>query len=135
MKLICMKMMNPLLKIFPTKYDKKPQTYHVTNSRLAEIQHHHFDDSHLSHCILTNLKTTPSVKSDNDSAFFTETSRSNPIIQTPIKSTSTNSLPFVDPSFLAHCKASEKFFLPSDTILTTIILLQAQRYDHVLSTV
>ena len=59
----------------------------------------------------------------------------NAITQTPIKPTSTQFLPFFDPSFLAQCKAFENFFLPSDTLLTLPILLQAQKDDTVLSIV
>ena len=59
----------------------------------------------------------------------------NVIPQTHIKPTSTNYLPFFGPSFFADCKAFENFFLPSDTFLTIPILLQAQKFDPVLSTV
>ena len=45
------------------------------------------------------------------------------------------SLPFFDPSFFAQCKAFEIFFLPSDTLLTLPVLLQAQKDDTVISTV
>ena len=55
-------------------------------------------------------------------------------IQTPIKSTSTQSLPFFDPPFFANCNAFENFFLPINTFLTIPILLQAQKSDPVFST-
>ena len=35
----------------------------------------------------------------------------NAIIQTPIKPTSAQSLPFFDPSLLDHCEVLENFFL------------------------
>ena len=44
-------------------------------------------------------------------------------------------MPFFDPSFFAHRKSFDNFFLPSDTFLTLPILLQAQKDDPVLSTV
>ena len=67
-------------------------------SILLEIQHHHFDYSHLSHDILINIENTQTPIFDNDSASFTEISHSNAIIQTP------------DPPFFAHFEAFENFY-------------------------
>ena len=108
---------------------------HVIHSLLAEIQHQHSDDSHLSQDVLTNIEKSLTLKSNNDSDPLNEASPSEFLIQTPIKSTSTSSLPFFDPSFFSHCKASEIFFFLSFTFLTILILLQAQQDDPVLSTV
>ena len=56
--------------------------------------------------------------------------------QTPNKPTSTQSLPFFDPSFFAHCKKNFRELLsPQDYSLTDTILLQTQKDDPVLSTV
>ena len=81
----------------------------------------------MSQDILTNIT--------NSSSNVTNTTNINAITNTPIKSTSTQSLPFFDPSFFAQCKAFENFFLPSDTLLTLPILFQAQKDNTVLSTV
>ena len=64
-----------------------------------------------------------------------DSAHTNAIIQTPIKPTFTQSLPILNPSFVAHCKAFEIFSLPSDTFLTIHILLEAEKYDPVLSSV
>ena len=97
--------------------------YHL----LTEIQYHNFNDFHLSQDIVTKIT--------NSYSNVTNTTNSNVITQTPIKSTSTQSLPFFDPSFFVQCKAFENFFLPSDTLLALPILLQAQKDDTVLSNV
>ena len=94
---------------------------------LGEIQYHNFNDIHLSQDNLPNIT--------NSSSSFTNATNINAKTQTPIKPTSTQSLPLFDPTFFAECKAFEMFFLSSDTLLTLPILLQAQKDDTVLSTV
>ena len=81
----------------------------------------------MSQDILTNLTNSPS--------FSNNTIDSNAITPTSPKPIHTQSLPFFDPSFFAHCKAFDNFFLSSDTFSTVPILLQAQKDDPVLSTV
>ena len=93
----------------------------------TEIQHHYFNDINLSQDILTNFT--------NSSPIINSIIENNAITQTTPKTTHTQSLPFFDPSFFAHRKAFDNFFLPSDTFLTVPILLQAQKDDPVLSTV
>ena len=113
---------------------KQPQSSHIIHSLLAEIQHHQFDDSHISHDVLTTFENSLTLGSNNDSATLTETSHSNAIIHTPIKPSSTSSLPFYDPSVFTHCKAFEISFLSSDSFSSIPILLQDQKDDLVLST-
>ena len=86
-----------------------------------------FNDINLSQDILTNFINSPSI--------INHTLHSNAITPTSPKTINTQSLPFFDPSFFAHRKAFDNFFLPSDTFLTLPILLQAQKDDPVLSTV
>ena len=81
----------------------------------------------MSQDILTNFT--------NSSPIISSTIENNAITQTTPKPMHTQSLPFFDPSFFAHRKAFDNFFLPSDTFLTVPILLQAQKDDPVLSTV
>ena len=85
---------DPVTKGNRHQKSQQPQSSDVIHSLLAEIQHHHFDDSHLSHYLPINIEDTQSLKSANAPASLTETSHSNAIIQAPIKSTSTTSLPF-----------------------------------------
>ena len=81
----------------------------------------------MSQDILTNFT--------NSSPIINSIIENNAITQTTPKTTHTQSLPFFDPSFFAHRKAFDNFFLPSDTFFTVPILLQAQKDDPVLSTV
>ena len=81
----------------------------------------------MSQDILTNFT--------NSSPIINSTIENNAIIETTPKPIHTQSLPFFDPSFFAHRKAFDNFFLPSDTFLTVPNLLQAQKDDPVLSTV
>ena len=81
----------------------------------------------MSQDILTNFINSPPI--------INLTLHSNAITPTSPKTINTQSLPFFDPSFFAHRKAFDNFFLPSDTFLTIPILLQAQKDDPVLSTV
>ena len=115
---------DPVNKRIPTQVSQKSHELHTF---FAEIQYHNFNDIHLSQDILTDIT--------NSSSNVINTTNTNPITQTPIKSTSTQSLPFFDPSVFAQCKTFEKFFLFSDTPLTLPILLQAQKDDTVLSLV
>ena len=115
---------DPVIKRIPTQDSQKSHELHTL---LTEIQYHNFNDIHLSQDILTKIT--------NSSSKVTSTTNFIAITQTPIKSTSTQSLPFFDPTFFAQCKVFENFFLPSDTLLTLPILLQAQKDDTVLSTV
>ena len=103
------------------------QTSHELHTLLAEIQYHNFNDIHLSQDILLNIT--------NSASSVISVTNTNAITQTRITPTSTQSLPFFDPSFFAQCKAFENFFLPSGTLLTLPILLQAQKDDTVLSIV
>ena len=115
---------DPVLKRIPQHYSQPPHELHTL---FTEIQHHYFNDINLSQDILTNL--TNSISSSNN------TIDSNAITTTSPKPIHTQSLPFFDPSFFAHCKAFDNFFLSPDTFLTVPILLQAQKDDPVLSTV
>ena len=91
---------------------QQPQSPHVNHSLLAEIQHHHSDESHLSHHILINIENAQTPEFENDSASFTEISLSIAIIQTPFKSASTNSQPFFDLSFFTLVKHLKISFFP-----------------------
>ena len=44
---------------------QQSQSSHVIHSLQAEIQQHHFEDSFLSHGILTNLEIAQTLKSDD----------------------------------------------------------------------
>ena len=103
------------------------QTSRELHTLLGEIQYHNFNGIHLSQDILPNIT--------NSSSSFINATNTNAKTQTPIKPTSTQSLPLFDPSCFAQCKAFEMFFLSSDTLLTLPILLQARKDDTVLSTV
>ena len=115
---------DPVLKRIPHQHS---QPSHELHTLFTEIQHHYFNDINLSQDILTNFT--------NSSPIINSTIENNAITQTAPKTTHTQSLPFFDPSFFAHRKAFDNFFLPSDTFLTVPILLQAQKDDPVLSTV
>ena len=115
---------DPVLKRIPHQHF---QPSHELHTLFTEIQHHYFNDINLSQDILTNFT--------NSSPIINSTIENNAITQTTPKTTRTQSLPFFDPSFFAHRKAFDNFFLPSDTFLTVPILLQAQKDDPVLSTV
>ena len=115
---------DPVLKRIPQEYSQPPHELHTL---FTEIQHHYFNDINLSQDILTNLTNSPSISNN--------TIDSNAITPTSPKPTHTQSLPFFDPSFFAHCKTFDNFFLSSDFFLTVPILLQAQKDDTVLSTV
>ena len=115
---------DPVLKRIPNQH---PQPSHELHTLFTEIQHHYFNDINLSQDILTNFTNSPPI--------INSTIENNAITQTTPKPMHTQSLPFFDPSFFAHRKAFDNFFLPSDTFLTVPILLQAQKDDPVLSTV
>ena len=115
---------DPVLKRIPQEYSQPPHELHTL---FTEIQHHYFNDINLSQDILTNLTNSPSISNNIID--------SNAITPTSPKPIQTQPLPFFDPSFFAHCKAFDNFFLSSDTFLTVPILLQAQKDDPVLSTV
>ena len=106
---------DPVLKRIPQHYSQPP---HELHTRFTEIQHHYFNDIHLSQDILTNFTNSPSIVNN--------TIHSNAITPTSPKPVHTQSLPFFDPSFFAPCKAFDNFFP---------ILLQAQKDDPVLSTI
>ena len=115
---------DPVLKRIPHQHSQPTHELHIL---FNEIQHHYFNDINLSQDILTNFTNSPPIiNSTIDNNAITQT------IPTPMH---TQSLPFFDPSFFAHRKAFDNFFLPSDTFLTVPILLQAQKDDPVLSTV
>ena len=115
---------DPVLKRTPQQYS---QTSYELHTLFTEVQHHYFNDINLSQDILTNFINSPPI--------INHTLHSNAITPTSPKTINTQSLPFFDPSFFAHRKAFDIFFLPSDTFLTLPILLQAQKDDPVLSTV
>ena len=115
---------DPVLKRIPQQYSQPPHELHTL---FTEIQHHYFNDINLSQDILINLTNSPSIS--NNTIDITAIT---PTFPKPIH---TQSLPFFDSSFFAHCKAFDNFFLSSDTFLTVPILLQAQKDDPVLSTV
>ena len=115
---------DPVLKRISQQYS---QTSHELHTFFTEVEHHYFNDINLSQDILTNFINSPPI--------INHTLHSNAITPTSPKTINTQSLPFFDPSFFAHRKAFDNFFLPSDTFLTLPILLQAQKDDPVLSTV
>ena len=114
---------DPVLKRIPQQY---PQTSHELHTLFTEVQHHYFNDINLSQDILTNFINSPPI--------INHTLHSIAITPTSPKTVNTQSLPFFDPSFFAHRKAFDKFFLPPDTFLTLPILLQAQKDDPVFLT-
>ena len=97
---------DPVLKRIP----QLSQPPHELHTLFTEIPHHYFNDINLSQDILTNFINSPS--------FVINTIDSNAVtpnfLQHP-KPIHAQSLPFFDPSFFAHCKAFDNFFLPSDT--------------------
>ena len=115
---------DPVLKRIPQHCLQPP---HELHKLFTEIQQHCFNDFNLSQDILTNLTSSPSIVNN--------TIDSNAITPTSPKPIHTQSFPFFDPSFFAHCKAFDNFFLSSDTVLTVPILLQARKDDPVHSTV
>ena len=115
---------DPVPKRILQHYSQQPHELHIL---FTEIQHHYFNDINLSQDILINFTNSHSIVNN--------TIDSNAITPTSPKPVHTQSLPFFDHSFFAHCKAFDIFFLPSDTFLTVPILLQAQKDDPDLSTV
>ena len=105
---------DPVLERIPQHYSQPPHEFHTL---FTEIQHHYFNDINLSQDILTNLTNSPSISNNT-----IDSNAINPASPKPIH---TQSLPFFDPSFFAHCKAFDTFFLSSHTFLTVPILLQA----------
>ena len=103
---------------------QNPQPSHTIHTVLSEIQYQNFNDFTFSQDILVDI--TNSLFPNPDEFFIT-----NAITQTPH---STQSLSFSNPSFIAHCKTIENFFLPPDTFLMIAILHKAQKDDPVLST-
>ena len=81
---------DPVIKLIP-KQDS--QTSPEINTLLTEIQYHNFNDIHLSEELLTKIT--------NSSSNVIKANNTNAITQTPIKSTSTQPLPFFEPSFFA----------------------------------
>ena len=114
---------DPVIKRIPHQHSQSSQELHTL---FTEIQHHYFNDINLSQVILTNFTNFPPIVNNIENNARTQTSPK------PIQA---QSLPFFGPSFFAHRKAFDNFFLPSDTFLTVPILLQAQKDDPVLSTV
>ena len=112
MKLTLVKIMILFLKQFPIKNYTKLSRFVFIHCLVVEIQHHHIDDSYLSHDFLVNIGKSQTPKFDKDSVTLTEISHSNAIIQIPIKSPSKNSLPFLIPHYLLNLKLLKNSFFP-----------------------
>ena len=115
---------DPVLKRIPHQHSQPSHGFHTL---FTEIQHHYFNDINLSQDILTKFTNSPAI--------VNHIIENIAITQTSPKPIQAQFLPFFDPSFFAHRKAFDNFFLPSDTFLTVPILIQAQMDDPVLSTV
>ena len=81
---------DPVLKRIPQNISK---TFHELHTLISEMQYQNFNDIHLSQDILSNIT--------NSSSNIIKLNITNAISQTPNKLTSTQSLPFFDPSFFA----------------------------------
>ena len=87
----------------PVKQNSQsPLQHHSIHTLLSQIQYGYNNKSHLSQVIFTNT-TIFSVPNSDDSA------HTNSIIQTPIKPTSTQLLPFFDPFYFAIAKPLKTF--------------------------
>ena len=101
---------DPYNKAIPQQISQTPQSSPIIHTLLFETQNQYTKDSHLSQDMLTNL-TSSSSRNFNDSPHIIVSTDTNALTQTPIKPTSTQSLPVFDPSFFAQCKACENFLL------------------------
>ena len=97
---------DPVTKRIPYQVLQPPP--HFVHTLLSEIQCLHFNDSHISEDILANMTTTSPPKSDD--FVHVDSPNANVIAQTPIKPTSTQSLPIFDPSFLQFVKILKTSF-------------------------
>ena len=100
-----------MMILFPKRYNQQKLQPTLTsqniNTLLSGIQYQYFDDSSFLRDSKQNMTNALTLSSD-------ESLPTNGTTQTPIKPTSTQSLP----SIFAHCKVFENFFLPSKTFST-----------------
>ena len=80
----------PVIKRIPQQSSQSSRDFHTL---LSEIQYQNFNDFHLWQDIWTNIEYSSLFN-------FDKTFNTNAITPTLIEPTSTQSLPFVDPSFL-----------------------------------